>query len=94
LGITSKFSEAMGKIFRNLEDPKWYTAETQKQVISMAVISPLGHRAVAYLRYHFYDGKEHIGDAYHCKDGHEYLRINQKVYTYNPDTDSFAVRDV
>jgi hypothetical protein len=90
--ISSRFAASVGRLFRNLIDHKWYIAEAEKQVISTVVVNPIGNRVNAYLRAHLYDSDDrHIGDAYKCRDGHEYLKTHDRIYVYDPSTDSFKV---
>lgn len=100
MAITDRFGRAIGKLFRNLQDYKWYAAEAGKAASSIYVTNAYGRKVEAYLRAHLHIPKkdsqgriiseDHIGNAYRCDDGHEYLTTGDGSYRYDPQTDSWV----
>lgn len=89
MAISDGVARNIGKLLRNLSDPKWYAAEGAKLTTNIVVINKIGNSVNAYLRAHLYDGRQHIGDVYRCGDGHEYMDVNGQQYRYDPSSNTW-----
>ncbi|MGY3213956.1 hypothetical protein [Mucilaginibacter sp. HD30] len=89
MGNFKSTGKALGELVGNLKKTDWWLKQAASQGASIFVYNPIGNRVVAYIKGHVFHEDRHVGDAYHCADGHEYLKVHDKTYRYNPDTDSF-----
>jgi hypothetical protein len=79
----------LGRLLRNIKDPKWLAAQAGEMLTQIYVIGPVGDQIKAYFRVHLFDGDKKIGEVYHCKDGHEYLLIDGKKIRFDKDSEDF-----
>lgn len=89
--IVKTTAQALAKLLKKAQTSKWWTEQLTGQAIQIIVINPIGKRVYASLKGHLRheDHATKIGDVFHCADGHEYFRINGKVYNYDPRTDTW-----
>lgn len=73
-----------------MKDPKWIAKEVTSKGTSIYVWNPLGQKAVAYLKFHLFNGEQKIGDAYHCADGHEYIKVGDQTYNHDLKSDTWV----
>jgi hypothetical protein len=94
MGLSQAAGKALGKLVRNLRNPRWVAASVAETGTTLLVINPIGKRVKAelksYLHHHDEDGNQvKIGDVYHCPDGHNYIHANGKTYRYDGNSDSW-----
>jgi hypothetical protein len=93
MGLSAAAGKALGKLFRNIRNPRWVAQEVGQTAFTMTVLNPAAQRVKAKLKgkghIHHDDGKE-VAEVYHCDDGHNYLRIGDKTYCYDAATDSWS----
>ena len=93
--LSQAAGKALGKLFRNLTNPRWLAEQAAGTATAIFVLNPLGKNVTAYLRgkiEHRPDPKSnpvHVGDVYHCADGHNYVYANGKAYRYDAQTDGW-----
>lgn len=84
--IVKTSAQALAKFLKKIPTSKWWAEQITGQAIQIIVVNPIGKRVYASLKGHLHheDHDTKIGDIFHCTDGHEYFRINGKVYNYDP----------
>jgi hypothetical protein len=90
MALSQSAGRALGKLFSNLKNPRWLAKQTSETVASVTVLNYAGKQVrAAYKGYILHDTDKHIGDVYHCDDGHNYVVANGKTYRYDASTDSW-----
>lgn len=93
--LSQSAGKALGKLFRNLSNPRWLAKQAAETATSMIVLNWVGKKVKATYKgkvVHTPDPKaeaEHIGDIYHCDEGHNYIYANGKMYRYDSKTDGW-----
>jgi hypothetical protein len=89
--LSAAAGRAIGKLFRNLKNPRWLAQQTAESVVSITVLNWAGNRVKAFYKGKIvHNGDEKIGEIYHCSDGHNYiLTLNGSQYRYDADTDTW-----
>ena len=88
--LSQSAGRALGKLFSNLKSPRWLAKQTAETAISLTVINYAGKQVKAFYKgYILHDTDKHIGDIYHCADGHDYVVINGKKYRYDVADDGW-----
>lgn len=80
---------ALGRLFNNLRNPKWLFQQAAETGFSVGVINPAGKQVNAWIRGHLLHEDQKIGEVYHCADGHEYIRVGNKIYNHDLRTDTW-----
>lgn len=90
MSLSPSAGRALGKLFSNLKNPRWLAKQTAETVASITVLNYAGQKVkAAYKGYILHDTDKHIGDVYHCDDGHDYVVANGQKYRYDARTDSW-----
>lgn len=92
---SAAMSNAIGRLLRNLNNPKWVATEGAKSAITTFVVNPAGQKVSASIMHHLHHEDEHgndihIGDAYKCTDGHEYMVTASGTYRHDKASDSWV----
>jgi len=89
--VSRAAGEALGKLGANLKNPRWIAAQTAETAFSIWVLNPFGKKVSAYLRKHLFHQTvdDKIGEVYHCDDDHEYIKIGENIYNYDPQEDKW-----
>ena len=80
---------AIGKLIRNLRNPRWVMAEVARQAFSIIVVGPTGRKAKAYLKTHLHHDDGHVADVHEDEHGHLYVVFQGKAYWYDQNNDSW-----
>lgn len=90
MALSQSAGRALGKLFSNLNNPRWLAKQAAETATSVVVLNWAGKQVKAvYKGYILHDTNKHIGDVYHCDDGHNYVVANGKKYRYDAGTDSW-----
>jgi hypothetical protein len=82
--------KALGKLFSNLKNPRWLASQTAETFMSLTVTNYAGNKVRAFYKgYIIHDNDKHIGDVYHCDDGHDYVVSKGQKYRYDAKSDSW-----
>jgi hypothetical protein len=87
--VSQAVGAALGRLIRNLRNPRWVIAEVAKQAFSIIVVAPTGRKVRAHLKKHIHHDDGHIADVHEDEHGHEYIVVHGKVYWFDPQTDSW-----
>ena len=92
--LSKAAGKAIGKLFRNLRNPRWIAQQTAETLTTITVVNYAGKKVKAFAKGHVVhdhaDGTEvKIGDVYHCQDGHDYIHSGGKTYRYDATVDGW-----
>jgi hypothetical protein len=76
--LSVEAGKALGKLYRDLSNPRWIAETVASTIATITVINWAGQQVTAKKKgklVHKPDAKAdevHVGDIYHCADGHDY----------------------
>lgn len=94
--LSAAAGKALGKLYRDVRNPRWIAQQATESVISITVLNWAGQKVKAFFKgkiFHKPDGHRdevHIGDVYHCADGHNYVHAGGKAYRYDAGQDAWV----
>lgn len=90
MGVFKSTGKALGELIGNFKKEDWWLRQGVSQITQILVLNPAGKKVYAYVKGHVFHGDVKVGEAFHCDDGHEYVKVNGNTYVYDSNSDSFV----